>query len=769
MDALLALGARRAYLQLIGQAICTEAAAEQIREKQSEKERRRQAVSDLVAMQQDAQRQTPATSEADFADALGQTRRMPAVKPAPKPPEAAAAIAGADRRASPSSSTIQPNRCSEERMIAIAYTVLFCGLGVQMIRWLMPKKSPPVRAWLGVSLGVLMEMCLPALCANLLDFTFAAHIAAVAAALLLAAVCYAAREKAPLCAMRETDRRQLAVMAAVGLPLTALSAYLQYTHCIMPASDGSFWCGQSTYGDLCMHLSFITSLENMSFPPTYNLLAGTALSYPYLTDALSTTFYMLGMPLNLSLVVPGTLLMALTYAGYMLLAQQLLGGRHKAVAVAALLFFLNGGLGFLYDFDLAFTDNFARIREIFTGYYRTPANQPDLNLRFSNVVADLMIPQRALLGGWAMGIPALYLLISSAREKSYRQTALLALWASALPLVHTHTFLALGLFSGGYLLGNLVEHRQDRRGILIRAGLYLGVVLALALPQLMGNAVKQTLEGGSLRFQFNWVNNSGGYGFKDFYFWFWVKNAGLPFILVVCACLCARRRGYLDIVLGMTAIYVVAETILFQPNEYDNNKLFYIWFMFAMILAADYGSLIMQRLAGLPGRALLCGLFLWASVFSGALSLGREAVSGYQLFSANAVAAGDWIRENTDRDDVFLTGQQHINPVCSLAGRQIICGSDLYVFFHGLDYAQQSADCRRFYENPRENADVLTKYDVHYIYVSDYERAEFDVDLDALDETYELIYENDDVRIYDTDGEKRRDGTVFKVFPGAEL
>ena len=100
-------------------------------------------------------------------------------------------------------------------MIAIAYTVLFCGLGVQMIRWLMPKKSPPVRAWLGVSLGVLMEMCLPALCANLLDFTFAA-------ALLLAAVCYAAREKASLCAMRESDRRQLAVMAAVGVSLGVL-------------------------------------------------------------------------------------------------------------------------------------------------------------------------------------------------------------------------------------------------------------------------------------------------------------------------------------------------------------------------------------------------------------------------------------------------------------------------------------------------------------------------------------------------------------------
>ena len=86
-DALLVLSARRMYLQLIGQAICTEAAARRIRAEKSEKQRRRQAVDDLVAMQRDAQRQTEAAPEGDFADALGQTRRMPVVKPAPKPPE----------------------------------------------------------------------------------------------------------------------------------------------------------------------------------------------------------------------------------------------------------------------------------------------------------------------------------------------------------------------------------------------------------------------------------------------------------------------------------------------------------------------------------------------------------------------------------------------------------------------------------------------------------------------------------------------------------
>ena len=636
-------------------------------------------------------------------------------------------------------------------MAAILYTLLFMLGGAAVIRFQLPRKSPVVRIYLGIALGLLLEMQLPALCAYVFDFSLAAHGAAAALLFAIVAVSYVFRDHSPAAAIKPADRKLLAAMALVVLPLTVFSAYLQYTHMLMPAEDGSYWCGQSTYGDLCMHLSFITSLRDMPFPPTYNLLAGTDLNYPYLADSLSTTMLMLGMDIQTALVFPGTLLMAVTYCGYMILAHQILGGRHKAVAVAALLFFFNGGLGFLYDFDLAGRDGFQKVSEIFTGYYKTPANQPEFNLRFSNVIADLLIPQRALMGGWAMGIPALMLVISSMRERSMRQTILLALWASCLPLVHTHTFLALGLFSGGFVLSRLVMDKDDRKGVLIRAAAYICIVLALAMPQLLGSAVKQTVEGGSLRLQFNWVNNSGGYGMIDGYLWFWIKNAGIPFILLICAGMESRRRGYADIVCGMAAIFIVAETILFQPNEYDNNKLFYIWFMFAMILAADYGSVLMQRLSGLRSRYVLAGIFLFVSVFSGALSLAREAVSGYQLFSRTAVEAGKWIEENTERDARFMTGQQHINPVCSLAGRQIICGSDLYVFFHGLDYRSQASDCRRFYEFPSQNAYVIDHYDVDYIYVSDYERAEFDVKVEVIGQMYDLVYQNPDVRIYKVD------------------
>ena len=633
-------------------------------------------------------------------------------------------------------------------MAAIVFTLLFVAGGLAMVRLILPRKNPVIRVWLGVALGFLLLMTLPALCAHALRFSLMAHYAAAVLLAALVGVCYLLRDRSDCAPMQEEDWRFLRAMALLVLPLTVLSAYLQHTHMVQPMADGSYWCGQSTYGDLCMHMAFAASMRDMAFPPTYSLLYGTALSYPYLIDSLSTTMLLFGMDMHMALVFPGTVMMALTYVGYMILAREILGGRNKAILAAALLFFLNGGLGFIYDFDLMGRDGFAKISEIFTGYYKTPANQPDVNLRWSNVIADLLVPQRALMGGWAMGIPALYLLISSVRARSMRQTVALALWASCLPLVHTHTFLALGLFSGGLIIGRLIMQREKRKGIFARAGVYLGIVLVLAMPQLLGNAIRQTVDGGVIKIQFNWVNNNGGMRLIDGYLWFWLKNVGLPFLLILGACFNARRRGQLDVLCGMAAIFIVADWVLFQRNPYDNNKLFYIWYMFGAILAADYGSVIMQRLAGLGGRNVLCALFMIASVLSGSLSLAREAISGYQLFSANAVAAGAWIDENTDRDAVFLTGQQHINPVVSLAGRQILCGSDLYVYFHGLSYSQQSRDCERFYEAPMDNEDVIARYGVDYIYVSDYERADFAVDYDALDDMYDLVYENPDVRIY---------------------
>lgn len=98
IDALIALHARQTYLLLTGQAICTEAAARGIRGEADAKQRREQALSDLMAMQKDVRKaaeRSEAEEERDLFPALSQTRRISAVTP---PPEEAKPAAHRRRR-----------------------------------------------------------------------------------------------------------------------------------------------------------------------------------------------------------------------------------------------------------------------------------------------------------------------------------------------------------------------------------------------------------------------------------------------------------------------------------------------------------------------------------------------------------------------------------------------------------------------------------------------------------------------------------------------
>ena len=80
-------------------------------------------------------------------------------------------------------------------MAAILYTLLFIMGGAAIIRMQLPGKSPLVRAFLGLALGILLEMQLPALCANLFDFTLKAHYVAAVLLMALAGVSFALRDE----------------------------------------------------------------------------------------------------------------------------------------------------------------------------------------------------------------------------------------------------------------------------------------------------------------------------------------------------------------------------------------------------------------------------------------------------------------------------------------------------------------------------------------------------------------------------------------------
>ena len=528
------------------------------------------------------------------------------------------------------------------------------------------------------------------------------------------------------------------------MPAVLFTVFLLYTHVLWYSpADGGYYTGQSGYGDVQMHLAFIKSIAVAGeMPPHYSLLAGQDLfGYPFLCESVSSVFLVLGAGLKFAYILPCVPALCAVFGGVWLLARAALE-RVGPACLAWVLFVLGGGFGFMY-----FLGSKEAFASIFTGYYTTPTNYVEKNIRWVNCIADLLVPQRATLFGWALAFPCLYLLYRFAFRDEKRLWLPLGLLAGSVPLMQTHSLLALVLISAAWLVRPLCGAVRSRRmdGLWPWLG-YAAVAGALCLPQLFGVIFRQTAAGsGFLQPVFNWVNNGTG----ENYFWFYIKNVGLVYLLAIPGYFCAGRplrRMYWG---GLTVL-AVSEFVVFQPNYYDNIKLLYFWFLLACILAAGALCGWLARVKAPRLRAALCAAALVLGTLSGVLTLGREAVSRYQVFSADAAAAGAYVDANAAPDALFLTGQEHLNPVASLAGRDIVCGSTLYVYFHGMDYGRQAEAVRQMYETPSEA--LLAQWGVDYVYISGWERADYAVNEAFYAERYPVWFQQGDIVIYQITG-----------------
>ena len=350
-----------------------------------------------------------------------------------------------------------------------------------------------------------------------------------------------------------------------------------------------------------------------------------------------------------------------------------------------------------------------------------------------------------------MLIPCVYLLYDSLVDRkenvNYRQVVLLGIMAGGMPLLHTHSFLALGLMSAGWMLYDLIRQRGHGFTGWLTYGL---IAVVLAAPQLFFWTFRHTAgNGGFVQFQFNWVNNSGGNGLRDGYLWFYIKNIGLPVLLLILS-LTDRNSHRRRIAAGAFVIFIAAEFIRFQPNEYDNNKLFYVWWLLCAVLAAEYAVEIFERMRGLRSRYVLAGMMAVACFATGTLSIARECVSDYQMFSYADVQTAEYVEENTPEHSTFICWTQHINPVSALAGRNIVCGPALWLSFHGYDLRPRESDIRAFYADPEANEEVLNRYNVDYILIGEYETSSLTINEDAIASRYPCIFESDNgnMRIY---------------------
>lgn len=630
-------------------------------------------------------------------------------------------------------------------MFGILLLLFFLVMGYLFAEEFLGDQDILIKLWAGGVLGLILLMAGMIPFGFLLGYTVCAHLLLiVCTAACYALIRYLNRGKPRTGFIAQLKVSTMRHMLWVTVPLGVLICALMFTHVLLPSAAG-LTGGQSSYGDLAMHLGMATSIaEQRAFPPTYSILSGTRLSYPFLVDAMSASLMIFGLPLRWAFLLPDFVFAFLLPGGFYILAYTVL--KRKAGAVlAVLLFFFNGGFGFAYFLESAKVDP-TLFSRIFTAFYKTPTNLNEMNIRWSNTICDMIVPQRTTMAGWAVLLFALYLLYRALTEKKCCLYVLLAAAAAAMPMIHTHSFLALGIVSAVAFFAYIAQELEPekRRRFVINWLIYGGIVLVFSFPQLFYWTFSQAHGESFIKAHFDWVNKN------DPYLWFWLKNVGVVLLLLIPAFLAADkklRRFYAPFI----GVFIIAELLLFQPNDYDNNKLFYVWYMASVILVGGYMAELYGKLKQLKGTVLLACVMLFFCFFSSALTVGREfsSTGEFVLFDKADVAAADFIQENTQADSVFITGEQHLNPVAALSGRNIYLGSPVYLYFHGFseDIATRRQAVREVYESDTAIGILAEEYGFDYVYLSSYEYAGFAVNAAKLKDL-PVVYSENGIVIY---------------------
>ncbi len=715
-------------------------------------------------------------------------------------------------------------------ILGTLYFLLYQAVGLFLACRLFREKEKPIfRLLMGSVFGSFLLHWCPVIMAFFVRFHLSAQLLAliIPAVLVFLAWRFLPCEKGLL---KGGAWREHSVILVLGAVTFLFFTVTLINHTIMPNANGGMDAGQCTYGDMNVHLAYMTGMVTSPvFPVDYTIFPGARLCYPFLSDSISSSIYAFGASLRYAYILPMLFAFLQLSVGFYLFADSFLGEKRRSV-VAWIFFFFCGGFGFFYFLGARNMSGAAyTFSEIFTEFYHTPTNLIDENIRWVNIICDMLIPQRASLFGWAMLFPALLLLYRSVFSGKTHDMPIAGILIGGLPMIHTHSFMAAGMVSAVWLLYSLIapygkdevreevksapksrtkkakkplpkpyifgllapigvvvltvywhiNHKTpfsestlvilfilpllpvlaygvyalfrsiktcDGKKNLLRWGIFLGIILVLALPQLFTWTLRQATENSMVHPHFNWVNSDGAP--DNSYFWFYLKNMGIVYILGIIGFILAPRSAFYKAAPALL-LFHVTEFFMFQPNIYDNNKLLYVAYAFLCFLAADviftWGERYIQSRAA-KGLTLTALLFL--SSFSAILSMGREYVSNYELYDAGQIAACRFLEENASPSAMILTNCRHNNAVASLTGRSIVCGANSVLYTYGFDTSERQADIARMFQTPAESRALFDKYNIEYIMVSDYERYDYHPDEAALTTLFPLVYNQNGVALY---------------------
>lgn len=433
------------------------------------------------------------------------------------------------------------------------------------------------------------------------------------------------------------------------------------------------------------------------------VFAGARLNYPFVADMISGLLWRAGLSLPSAFFIPSAIAVCLLVAAVVRLGKQLTGS-FVVATLALVIFFCSGGLG-LWEMIAA-----GQVREALLNSALTQT-QNQTGILFTNIFMGMLVPQRAFLLGIPVGCVLLLLVYRIFKGERVRSRTLIGagILAGLLPIIHTHTFIVIVFMSAWALLCS--RRYWKTWGIF---ALVAGIVSFLTYGLFIHSTV-QSAHFFSLNI--GWDAHTNLFGWLIF----WVRNWGVFAIAAVIApiALWKKHKPLALFSCGWWVLFVVANIVQFQPQSWDNSKLFawgYLGLSFPVALMLTQFAK-RRRVAGSITVAalviLMCG--------SGAVDLLHMLVPEthtFQLLSVDEQHAGVFVRQHTAPTAVFLTSTSVSNPIALMSGRSILLGYPGWVFSYGLSYMERESDVSAMYMGGEQAAALLTAYNVDYVLFS---------------------------------------------------
>ncbi len=542
-----------------------------------------------------------------------------------------------------------------------------------------------------------------------------------------------------------------------------------FSRVLQLGEDGMYTAPLNNYGDLPFHFSVITSFAfGENIPPGNPVFAGVKFAYPFLIDFLTAFLRRAGAAWPLAFFIENILL-ALALVGLIELLSFQLTRHRLAARITPLLFFFNGGFGFINFFrdlskaDAGWVDFLSHLPRAYTMNDMLASPWGEVPLRWGNIFTTLLIPQRSLL----LGLPMAAIIImlwwmavgemggqeegergrrgEGKREKERLKSPHLpvspsprrylfaaGMLAGLLPFAHAHGFFAVMLTSGAMALLFWSRHWIA----------FFIPALVLAAPQalwLSSSGVRSKL------FAFHWGWESGDVPVLLF----WTVNAGAFLLLLIIVLLAGRfvtarlRRFYLPFLL----CFLVPNVVLLAPWAWDNIKVLVYWYLASTpIVALLLASLLTGR--RLWGWAVSIVLLVTITL-SGMLDVARalSPVEKALIFGRTEIEVAEQIGRRTPPRAVILHAPIH-NSLVALTGRQSVMGYPGHLWSHGIDYAQRQAQITAIYRGAPEADELLARLNVDYVIIGPAEREQLQANKDFFAARYPVVIDHAGYQVY---------------------